>query len=303
MKDDKRLKMLEYPQGCIDVVIDTDAATEVDDPFAIAYALLSPDRLSIKAVYAAPFAMNDRASDPAEGMEMSYREIQNIFHLCGKKAEHIYRGCRRFGLDQNSPASEHLAALANTYCSKHPLYVLALGAAPNIANAILQYPDIKEKIVIVWLAGNDFDDTPNVYNIYEDPESARVIFDSGVPLIHIPCEPVTSHLLTSIPELEYCIGKKNPLCDYLTRIVKEFSGEPFAWGKPLWDVGAAAYLMDQNYTLSEITTAPMITADLKWNRDYKRHLIKNVKKVRRDEIFRDLFSKLRSAPDKFCKYT
>lgn len=301
MKDYERLKMLEYPQGRIDIVIDTDAATEVDDPFAIAYALLSPERLSIRAVYAAPFAMNDRTSDPAEGMEMSYKEIKNIFRLCGKNSEHIYRGCYRFGLNQSSPASEHLARLANTYSSQRPLYVLALGASSNIANAILRYPDIREKIVIVWLAGNDFDDTPNVYNIYEDPESARLIFDSGVPLVHVPCEPVTSHLLTNIPELEHCIGKRNPLCNYLTKIVKEFTEEPFAWSKPLWDVGAAAYLIDQNYTLCETTTAPIITSDLKWSRDYKRHLIKNVKKVRRDEIFRDLFTKLGSAPDRFCK--
>ena len=45
MKDYERLKMLEYPKGIIDVVIDTDAATEVDDPFAIALALLSPENI------------------------------------------------------------------------------------------------------------------------------------------------------------------------------------------------------------------------------------------------------------------
>ena len=41
MKDYERLKMMEYPKDRIDLVIDTDAATEIDDQFAIAYALLS----------------------------------------------------------------------------------------------------------------------------------------------------------------------------------------------------------------------------------------------------------------------
>ena len=70
-----RLKMLEWKEGILDVVLDTDAATEVDDPFAISYLLLSPERFRVKAVYAAPFSMNERAQDPKTGMEMSYREI------------------------------------------------------------------------------------------------------------------------------------------------------------------------------------------------------------------------------------
>lgn len=89
-----------------------------------------------------------------------------------------------------------------------PLYVAAIGAITNIATAILQYPDIINRIVLVWLAGNDFDDSPNVYNIYQDVKSAQVVFDSGVPFIHVPCNYVTSHLLTGIPELENCIGRK-----------------------------------------------------------------------------------------------
>ena len=33
--------MLKWRDGIVDLVLDTDAATEVDDPFAIAYLLLS----------------------------------------------------------------------------------------------------------------------------------------------------------------------------------------------------------------------------------------------------------------------
>ena len=38
------------------VVIDTDAANEIDDPFAIAWALLRADRLDVQACHAAPFS-------------------------------------------------------------------------------------------------------------------------------------------------------------------------------------------------------------------------------------------------------
>jgi inosine-uridine nucleoside N-ribohydrolase len=42
------------------VVIDTDAANEIDDQFAIAWALLSPQQLHVLAVYAAPFSFEYR---------------------------------------------------------------------------------------------------------------------------------------------------------------------------------------------------------------------------------------------------
>ena len=46
----------ELPKGRLRLVIDTDAANEIDDQFALAHALLSPGRLTIEAVTAAPFS-------------------------------------------------------------------------------------------------------------------------------------------------------------------------------------------------------------------------------------------------------
>ena len=42
-------------------MVDTDAANEIDDQFALTYAVLRRDRLAIEAVYAAPF---QRFADP-----------------------------------------------------------------------------------------------------------------------------------------------------------------------------------------------------------------------------------------------
>ena len=36
-------------------VLDTDTYNEIDDQFALVQALLSPDRITLEAVYAAPF--------------------------------------------------------------------------------------------------------------------------------------------------------------------------------------------------------------------------------------------------------
>ncbi|MBA3876635.1 MAG: hypothetical protein C0498_06820 [Anaerolinea sp.] len=48
--------MLREPSGRVRVVIDTDAANEIDDQFALAWALLSPERISVEAIVAEPFS-------------------------------------------------------------------------------------------------------------------------------------------------------------------------------------------------------------------------------------------------------
>lgn len=49
-------RRLEPPGGPVRLVIDSDAKNEIDDQFALAWALLSPDRLKLEGVYAAPFS-------------------------------------------------------------------------------------------------------------------------------------------------------------------------------------------------------------------------------------------------------
>lgn len=292
IKDYERLKMLEYPEGILDLVIDTDAATEVDDPFAIAYALRSPERMNVLGIYAAPFAMNEKTQDPKKGMEMSYEEIKKVLRLCGCSEKLAMRGADGYGAPRSSQAAEHLIEISRSYNMDKPLYIAAIGAITNVATAILLEPDIIKRIVLVWLAGNDFNDSPNVYNIYQDVVSAQVIFQSGVPLVHVPCNSVTSHLITGIPELEACIGGKNKLCDYLVGIVKEYQDDYFAWGKQIWDIGVMGYLMKEEFAACETVAAPILTDNITWSRDYRRHLIKNVKEINRDGIFRDMYRKL-----------
>jgi len=47
---------LEPPQGPVRLLVDTDTANEIDDQFALAWALLTPERMTVEAVTAAPFS-------------------------------------------------------------------------------------------------------------------------------------------------------------------------------------------------------------------------------------------------------
>lgn len=49
---------MNFSEGKINMVLDTDTYNEVDDQFALMYALRSPERLNVEAIYAAPFYNN-----------------------------------------------------------------------------------------------------------------------------------------------------------------------------------------------------------------------------------------------------
>ena len=53
-------RMLRLPAGRIRCVIDTDTRNEIDDQFALAWALLSQDKLDIAGIYAAPYSFRRR---------------------------------------------------------------------------------------------------------------------------------------------------------------------------------------------------------------------------------------------------
>ncbi len=115
-----------------------------------------------------------------------------------------------------SDAADDLINRAENYSMDSPLYVIAIGAITNIASALLLKPEIKEKIVVVWLGGNkhDFDHTAE-FNMMQDIASARIVFGCGVPLVQLPCSGVVDDFKTTGPELDFWLKGKNKLCDYL----------------------------------------------------------------------------------------
>ncbi len=237
------------PNGDVDVVLDTDAYNEVDDQFAIAYLLRSTEKATTRAIYAAPF-LNVRSETPADGMEKSYDEICNVLSLMGEDVP-VFRGSMAFLADEGtpvvSPAALDLIDRASTYSPERPLYVIAIGAITNVASALLIAPEIAKNIVIVWLGGHayHYHDTKE-FNMREDVAAARVVMQSGAPLIQLPCRGVVDLFTVSRGDMLHYFGEKNALCDYLLSHSIEQLDDEFGtidWSKPLWDVTAIAWLL------------------------------------------------------------
>ena len=200
----------EWPEGPVDVILDTDAFAEIDDQFAIAYLLRSPEKLRCRAICAAPFQDLSNGVDPGRGMELSFDEIRKVLSLmgCEDLYSNVFKGSRQWLPDEStpvpSPAAAEIVRLAREYTPENPLYVVGIGAITNVASALLTPPEIKENIVVVWLGGHARHwPQQNEFNLVNDIAAARVVFQSGAALVQLPCMGVVSAFTTTKPELQF----------------------------------------------------------------------------------------------------
>ncbi len=303
ISEGQRIKMLTPPTNRpVRMVLDTDTFNEIDDQFAVVYALISPE-LDVQAVYAAPFH-NSRSSGPGDGMEKSYEELFRILSRLDKETEGFaFKGSTNYLVDVNepekSPAVLDLIERAKKSSPEDPLYVVPVGAITNIANAILLEPSIIKNIVVVWLGGNGLDWAhQREFNYKQDLNADRVIFDSGVALVQLPCTPVVTHFTTTVPEMEKYVAGRGAIGDYLLEIFKDYRKDHFGWSKVLWDMTAVAWVVNAKWLPSDLVHSPIVTDNYTFSFDKSRHLIRSVNFVHRDPIYRDFFTKLEKQKEK-----
>lgn len=303
MTNEQYLKHLLPPKDKIDVVLDTDAFNEIDDQYALSWLLRAGDKLSVKALYAAPF-FNDLSVSPEDGMEKSYDEILKLLKLLKREdmAERTFKGSGAYLPDEKTPvrsaAAEDLAARAAQYSSEKPLYVLAIGAITDVASAILINPAIAENIVVVFLGGHGLDYVDNrEFNMMQDVSAARVVFGCGCPLVVLPCIPVISNLITTEPELRAWLSGKSAVADYLvenTVSAAEQYAKGKVWGRVIWDVSAVAWVLngDEFFKYKQI---PLIMPryDDTYEQTASDRKITYVCFADRDKIFGAMFKALR----------
>ena len=297
LSDADRLKLLTPRAGVLRAVLDTDTYNEIDDQFALVQMLLSPERFRLEAVYAAPFH-NDRSSGPGDGMDKSHEEILRVFERMGMlHGDRVYRGVREWvGLKheaRDAPAVDDLISRARTASTEEPLYVVAIAAASNIASALLKAPDIIDRIVIVWLGGHALEwPHQREFNLRQDVGAVQAMFDSGAPLVLVPCMGVTSHLASTWFEIDAMVAPRGDIGAFLAGRFREYVKGEFGRSKEIWDMAPVGYLLDSDWTPSVLAATPVMTDNVTYSVDRSRSLMRYVNHVRRDPILADFFTKL-----------
>ena len=182
----------------IRVIIDTDAACEADDPFAIAQALMSP-KLIVKGILAEHFRETDST-------QRSYDEIQTVLDAMEIDVPVFMGQNGPLEADSSvSPAAQFIIDEA-TGAGTGPLYILCQGAITNVAMALRTCPQLKEKIIIVWIGTHGIQNIGKPvpfreFNAGNDVTAANEVLQSGAKIWLIPSDVYTT-INVSLAELK-----------------------------------------------------------------------------------------------------
>ena len=290
--------LLEPPSGACDVVIDTDTYNEIDDQFAIVHALLA-DTTNVEGIFAAPYH-NKRSSGPADGVQKSYEEIHRVLDRCPVSFEGIVaKGASEWMSSPDTPVDNPAtAALLEASCKERegPLYILALGAVTNIASAIVVDPSIRERVVTVLLGAAPYH-YPNWYdlNLRQDLIATRMVFDSGMPVVHVPGWMVSELMFTSEAEIAKHVKGQGAIGDYLYDIFAEYVPDTPGHAKHLWDLAVTAYVMDPDWTRHRLAPSPIFNDNYTYSFDWNRHPVRVLEWVDRNAVMTDFIERLEAA--------
>ena len=279
-------------------VLDTDTYNEIDDQFALDYALLARDAVDLQAVIAAPFS-NKRAAAPDEGMMKSYEEICRILAIFGKDPSgFVWKGSRCYLPGRRTPVesegARRIIELAHTARSQgRKLHVLAIAAITNVASALLLEPEIARDIMIVWLGGNDlhYPDTGE-FNLRQDVFAAQTVFDTEVQLVWLPCRNVVSILDITLAELRDGLAPAGEIGKFLFSRSEELINERKIASKVIWDISTVAWFTVPQAFRSTVMASPVLNDDRSWGMAPGRHNITAVTSLDRAAVFADLFKAL-----------
>jgi len=159
------------------------------------------------------------------------------------------------GADLPEPTSEvrpegALAFLRATLeAAPGPVTLIPTGPLTNIAQLLLAAPGLAPKVAHVCLMGGAVREgnwTPAAeFNIWVDPEAARIVFRSGLPLTMVGLD-VTHQALFRAPDLERleAVGTAvSRVFADLLRFYARFHRERYGWdGSPIHDAVAVAHV-------------------------------------------------------------
>lgn len=239
----------EKPAPAEKIIIDTDIGDDIDDAFAVALALRSPEvrilgittafgdtegRAKIVDRFLAeagrediPVAVGRATPVPKDGPQLPQRRYGELGHF----ARTSHAKAVDFLLDE---------------IRRHPNEITLIGIGPlvNVGDAIDRDPATFRKLKRVVIMGGSVTDTSPEWNIRNDPVAAQKLLASGVPVFIMPLE-ATVNLRLYEERRRFVFEQATPITDSLTLLYYEW----LVHNGPtptLYDPMAVAYAIDSS---------------------------------------------------------
>lgn len=201
------------------MIIDTDTAS--DDAVALLMALRTPD-IEVKAItiVAGNMPVAQGSINARYTAELCGKDVPVYEGIDSPLLREIYRayffhgpdgmGGMHYPAPKRAPAAGHgVEAMIETIKANPGIMLVTLGPLTNVAVALRMAPEIVGNVSRCVVMGGAANVVGNItpaaeYNIWCDPEAARVVFRSGLPVEMVGWELCRADANLTDEEMRYC---------------------------------------------------------------------------------------------------
>jgi purine nucleosidase len=222
----------------MDVVIDTDIGTDVDDAYAILFALSSPE-LNVKGITLVHANLDVRAKILAKLLKLLGRT--DIPFFLGERVPlksdrpitwlgHEGRGLDFSDVEDLSPRPEHAVEFIARLATERPgeLTLITIGPMTNAGMLVRDYPRAAACLRGIVSMASTFqgfgkENAGREHNAAVDPEAMDLVLRSGIPLLIVGFNVTQQTWLTGdrLKDISAC---RNQLSAYMEHMTKEWFG-------------------------------------------------------------------------------
>ena len=272
------------------LIIDTDFANEIDDLYAVAFAMVYPERFKLEAIIAANFN-NERQGAGPDSVNESFRLLSRFLASGGFEGRYTTkRGSapmQYYGFPSESEGVDYIIERANAGSENDPLWVVGLGASTDLASALLKDPLIRDKVRYVFHARNDanWPVRSKQFNVKGDIHAARTLLKTWVPLVWFD---TGTHLCCPMALTEKYLASTGGLGKFIHEY--RFLDPHFQLNsKGFFDMGDLVYLYESEACATEVIKAPTMDEYMFFDHEFTNGKIVRVKDIDNNRAWNLLF--------------
>lgn len=281
------------------VLLSTDVGNEIDDQWAITYLLTNPD-FDVQGIVSA-----HAPSLPDPSAHSTYQVLVDVVERQLGMAVHppLLEGSSLPLADRRTPRPsdglQFILETARRYSNDNRLTVLTIGAATDVASALLTDPKIADRINVVAMGFKDLSkDGGKEYNVQNDPRAWQVILNSHLPVVIGSGDVCRAHLALSYERAAAMIGSHGPVGAWLWaeykrwyfRNVKPLRVNDFSKPWIIWDIITLAYV--EGMTNQNQVARPVLGDDLSFEAGKIDSQITWITNVDSEKLWKDFLEKL-----------
>jgi purine nucleosidase len=280
------------------VILSTDVGNEIDDQWVVAYMLLNPafDFRGIVSAHAPSLP------DPSAHATYEVLKEEVERRLCMTLHPPLLEGSSLPLADKKTPQPseglDFILASSKNFSKDHRLTLLTIGAATDVASAILTDPGITDRINIVAMGFKNLSEGGHEYNIENDPRAWQVILDSDVPVTIGSGDVCRQYLALGFDQAKNLVASHGPIGAWLWteyqswyfRNVKPLRVNDFSKPWVIWDIITLAH--ELRMTQEKVIPRPKLADNLSFEASNNGRTVTWITSVDSERLWPDFLSKL-----------